>query len=224
LVTRIKSSNGDALRPAINTGTPLFLHAAQGLVVGTLLACPVAAQAAPIEIVALGDSNTHGDGIVRASAWPAQLEKLLRARGNDVRIHNAGVSGDTTGEALARLERAAPDGTKIAIVFLGRNDKRSATPVATTRRNIGEIVGRLRKREVEVLLIGFEDYDFADVAEEHGAAYYPDFFAGVTRNGKKLRRYVLPLDPIRHLNPSGHRVVAEQLLPEVELLVQRVNR
>jgi acyl-CoA thioesterase-1 len=224
LVRRLNSSDGGALRPAIKTGTALFLHAAQGLVVGTLLACPAAVQAAAIEMVALGDSNTNGDGIIRASAWPAQIEKLLRAKGHDVRVRNAGVSGDTTGEALARLERAAPDGTEIAIVFLGRNDKRFRAPVETTRRNIDAIVTRLRERGIEVLLIGFENYDFADIAKAHGAAYYPDFFAGVTRNGKKLRRYVLPLDPIRHLNPSGHRVIAERLLPSVEPLVQRVNR
>jgi acyl-CoA thioesterase-1 len=202
-----------------------LLGRARGLVVAVLLIVPLAAaEAQSIDIVAIGDSNTNGDGIIRAAAWPAQLEKLLRAKGYDVRIHNSGVSGDTTGEALARLRRAVPDGTGVAIVFLGRNDRRSRTPIATTRRNVGEIVGRLRKRDIEVLLIGFEGYDFADVAKEHGAAYYPDFFVGVTRNGKKLRRYVLPLDPIRHLNPSGHRVIAERLLPSVEPLVQRVNR
>jgi acyl-CoA thioesterase-1 len=108
-------------------------------------------------------------------------------------------------------------------VFLGRNDKRFHAPVKTTRRNVDEIVKRLRERDIEVLLIGFDNYDFGDIAEEHGAAYYPDFFAGVARNGKKLRRYVLPLDPIRHLNPSGHKVIAERLLPSVESLVQRAN-
>jgi acyl-CoA thioesterase-1 len=224
LLTRLNSCDGGALRPAIKTGTPLFLHAAQGLVVGTLLACPVAVQAAPIDIVAIGDSNTNGDGIIRASAWPAQLEKSLRAKGYDVRVHNAGASGDTTGEALARLDRAVPEGTDAAIVFLGRNDKRFHAPMKLTRRNIDEIVKRLRGRDIAVLLIGFENYDFGDIADAHGAAYYPDFFAGVTRNGKKLRRYVLPLDPIRHLNPSGHAVIAERLLPSVELLVQRINR
>ena len=186
-----------------------------------MLAMTAPAFAETREIVALGDSNTNGDGIIRASAWPAQLEKLLRAKGHDVKIRNAGVSGDTTGEALARLKRAVPDGTDIAIVFLGRNDMRFHAPVATTRRNIEEILGQLRARDIDVLLIGFPPYDFADIATKHGAAYYPDFFAGVTRNGRKLRRYVLPLDPIRHLNPSGHAVIAERLLPEVERLVQR---
>jgi acyl-CoA thioesterase-1 len=185
------------------------------------MTAPALAATRHVDIVAIGDSNTNGDGIIRASAWPAQLEKLLRAKGHDVRIGNAGVSGDTTGEALARLKRAVPDGTDIAIVFLGRNDMRFHAPVATTRRNIEEILGQLRARDIDVLLIGFPPYDFADIAKKHGAAYYPDFFAGVTRNGRKLRRYVLPLDPIRHLNPSGHAVIAERLLPEVERLVQR---
>jgi acyl-CoA thioesterase-1 len=203
----------------------MLLGTARALVLGIPLVVPLAAaEARPIDIVAIGDSNTNGDGIVRAWAWPARLEKLLRAKGYDVRIRNAGASGDTTGEALARLGRAVPGGTDIAIVFLGRNDKRFRAPVKTTRRNIDEIAKGLRERGIEVLLIGFDKYDFADIAKDRGAAYYPDFFAGVARNGKKLSRYVLPLDPVRHLNPSGHAVIAERLLPSVETLVRKVNR
>jgi acyl-CoA thioesterase-1 len=178
------------------------------------------AAAEPITVVALGDSNTAGDGIVAAAAWPATLEKMLRANGHDVRIVNAGVSGDTTAEALARLDQAVPKGTGAAIVFLGRNDKRLHWPVARTEENIDKIVAQLRAQGVEVLLIGFETYDFSEIAKKHGAVYYPDFFDGVTRNGRKLRRYILPFDLVHHLNPSGHTVVAERLFPSVEDLVQ----
>jgi hypothetical protein len=61
------------------------------------------ASAQPIEIVALGDSNTAGDGVGKRHAWPTLVEATLRAEGLDVTIRNAGVSGDTKGEALARL-------------------------------------------------------------------------------------------------------------------------
>ena len=176
-------------------------------------------QARPFDIVAFGDSNTAGDGVGRNFAWPALIEKELRARGHDVRIRNAGSSGDTTAEGLARLDRSVPEGTDAAIVFLGRNDMRFRTPGERTAANIDAIVARLRQRGIAVLLIGFRPYDFSAIAAAHGAGYYPDFFAGVARNGRKLRRYVLPLDLFRHLNPAGHAAVAKRLLPSVEALV-----
>jgi acyl-CoA thioesterase-1 len=196
------------------------------LLAAAFLAAAVAAgsvQAKPLTIVALGDSNTNGDGVVRAFAWPAQLEQLLRQRGYDVRILNAGVSGDTTEDGLARLDQVVPDDADAAIVFLGRNDMRVRIPETVIRTNLSTIVQRLRAKGIEILLVGFQPYDFSDIARENGASYYPDFFAGVTKNGRKRFRYVLPLDPVRHLNPSGYHVVAEGLLPSAEDLIARVN-
>jgi acyl-CoA thioesterase-1 len=191
---------------------------------GLLAVCGTGeARAQPIEIVALGDSNTAGDGVGRNHAWPALVEAMLRAEGYEVTIRNAGASGDTTGEALARFDRAFPETTDAAIVFLGRNDMRFGAPVARTSGNIEEIVSRLRARGVEVLLIGFQPYDFSTIAIAAGASYYPDFFEGVAKNGKKLRRYILPLDLFHHLNRSGHNVVADNLLPAVRELVKRAG-
>jgi acyl-CoA thioesterase I len=180
-------------------------------------------EAKPITIVALGDSNTNGDGVVRAYAWPALLEALLRQKGHDVRIINAGVSGDTTADGLTRLDQSVPAETDAAIVFLGRNDLRARVPEAVMRDNLSTILRRMQDRDIEILLIGFYPFDFSDTARENGASYYPDFFAGVTNHGRKLSRYTLPLDPVRHLNPSGYRVIAERLLPAVEDLITRVD-
>jgi len=181
------------------------------------------AEAEPITIVALGDSNTNGDGVGRAYAWPALLEQLLRQKGYDVRILNAGVSGDTTAEGLARLDQAVPDGTDAAIVFLGRNDLRLRRPETSIRENLAAILSRLSDRDIAILLVGFPPYNFSDIALTYGASYHPDFFSGVTRNGRKLSRYTLPLDPVRHLNPSGYRVIANQLLPAAEDLIVSTN-
>jgi acyl-CoA thioesterase-1 len=190
--------------------------------IGLIAACQTGeVLAQPVEIIALGDSNTAGDGVGKRHAWPTLVEAMLRAEGSEVTIHNAGVSGDTTGEALARLDIAIRENADAAIVFLGRNDMRLGAPVERTNANIAQIVSRLRQRGIEVLLIGFEPYDFSAIATAEGAIYYPDFFTGVAKNGKKLRRYILPLDLVHHLNPSGHRVVAEHLLPSIRELVKR---
>ena len=186
------------------------------------LLVPATAHADPIRIVAYGDSNTAGFGVTAPNKYPSQLERALIARGHDVEVLNAGLSGDTTAGALRRFERAFPEGTDIAIVFLGRNDMRFGFSMETTRRNLNEIVGRLRARGVEVILAGFHSRDFSDIAAAHGAFYYPDFFDGVAENGIKKSGYTLIWDIIGHLNTRGYEEVVARLSPVVETQVLKV--
>lgn len=180
------------------------------------------ASADPIRIVALGDSNTAGFGVSQQNKYPTQLARALEMRGYDVEVVNSGVSGDTTGGALRRFDNAIPDGTEIAIVFLGRNDMRFGFSMETTRRNLNEIVGRLRERGIEVILAGFYTRDFSDIALAHGATYYPDFFDGVAVNGVKSPHYKLFWDFIGHLNAAGYQEVVARLSPVVEQQVIKV--
>jgi acyl-CoA thioesterase-1 len=186
------------------------------------LSLGAAANASPVRIVAYGDSNTAGFGVGEANKYPSQLERALKDRGHDVEILNAGVSGDTTSGALRRFHSAFPEGTDIAIVFLGRNDMRFGVSMETTRRNLDEIVGRLRARKIEVILAGFYSRDFSDIAARHGAHYYPDFFDGVAENGVKKSGYTLIWDIIGHLNARGYQEVVTRLSPVVEAQVLKV--
>lgn len=183
----------------------------------SLAAAPAAADT--VQIVAIGDSNTYGYDLPRDRTYPAQLEAQLRARGHDVTIVNAGQNGDMTAETMARLNDAIPESTDAAIVFLGRNDWRKGVPAGTIARNLDVIVGHLRERGLEVLLVGFDPNDFADVAGRNGALYYPDFFAGTTTLGRKRGRYVIDGDLGRHLNADGYAVVVAGMLPLVETLI-----
>ena len=79
-------------------------------------------------VVALGASNTAGKGVSPGQAYPAQLEAILRARGLDVTVINAGVSGDTTGGMMARLDSVVPQGTRVVILQPGGNDLRKNAP------------------------------------------------------------------------------------------------
>ena len=180
------------------------------------------ALADPVRIVAIGDSNTYGYELPREQTYPAQLETLLRAKGHDVVIVNAGQNGDMTAETMARLTDSVPQGTDAAIVFLGRNDYRKSVPADVIARNLDVIVGHLRGLGLEVLLVGFDPNDFSAVAEKNGALYYPDFFAGVTTLGRKRGRYVIDGDLGRHLNADGYAVVVARMLPTVEALIARV--
>jgi acyl-CoA thioesterase I len=107
----------------------------------------------PIHVVALGASNTAGYGVGTEYAYPAVLERLLRNRGVDTIISNAGVSGDTTGEMLARLDRAVPSGTRLVIFQPGSNDVRRGLGEEVREANIGVIQSRLSARHIGVVRV-----------------------------------------------------------------------
>jgi acyl-CoA thioesterase I len=107
---------------------------------------------ASAQIVALGASNVEGYGVSSSEAWPAQLESILRAKGSSAHITNAGVSGNTTGEVLARLSSAVPDGTRVVILGIGAfNDVRTGGSIKGAQANIAAIKRQLAGRGIRVV-------------------------------------------------------------------------
>lgn len=188
------------------------------------IAVVVAAEARTVHIAAFGDSNTAAYKVGAAKGYPADLEKLLRARGHDVVITNGGVNGAKSGDGVRTMDKLVPPGTDIAIVFFGRNDHRWGVKEAVTRANIDTIVGHLKARGITVLLAGYWAYDFSAIAAAHGTHYYPQFFDGVAVGSNKKPQYVLSYDPLQHLNADGYQVIAGRLLRVVEPLVKAAER
>ena len=149
-----------------------------------ILMAPASAQ-----IVALGASNTLGWGVSEGQSYPAQLQAMLKAQGSSLRVTNEGVPGNTTGEILARLPSAVPDGTKIVILQFGTNDARMNTPPATRQANVAAILEELRKRGIKSLQVD----EMMDAALKDGLGQ-PD---GI------------------HLTAEGYRRIAAQLLPSI---------
>ena len=106
------------------------------------------APAEAATVVALGASNTYGKGEARNQAYPAQLEAILRAKGMNVQVVNAGINGDTTEGMLGRLDRAVPDGTSAVILQPGGNDRRQGRPDRTA-----DIQSRLAARKIPVIML-----------------------------------------------------------------------
>jgi acyl-CoA thioesterase-1 len=111
-----------------------------------------AADAAPLRIVAVGASNTSGWLISEQSAYPAVLQGMLKEKGVDAQITNAGVPFDTTAKMLARLDSDVPEGTHIVILQPGGNDLRFLGSREQRSANITTMTQRLQARSIEVIV------------------------------------------------------------------------
>ncbi|MFG1480862.1 arylesterase [Xanthobacter sp. V4C-4] len=204
--------------------------AARGLLVlGALITIASPALARPLRVVALGDSLTAGYGVAPAEAFPAQLQAALRARGHDVLVENAGVSGETATQGLARLDWSVPEGTDAVIVALGANDMLRGLPPKVTRAALTQIVERLKGRGVKVLVAGMRaspnlgaayagafDPIFPEVAQQQGVLLYPFFLDGVAGMAALNQKDGL------HPNPRGVALMVDGILPVAEELLGQV--
>lgn len=109
-------------------------------------------RCASAQIVALGASATAGYGLPPSESFPSQLQALLQAKGSSARVINAGVSGETTGEILARVDSSVPEGTKIVILSIFMlNDARRGISPAAHQSNLSSILQRLRARHIQII-------------------------------------------------------------------------
>lgn len=219
------------MRPS---GKRLALAAA---VVFTLNVAFSAAEAASWRIASLGDSLTQGYGLAPEDGLVPQLEAWLRARGHDVTILNAGVSGDTTAGGLSRLDWTLADRPDAMIVTLGGNDLLRGLDPAVSRANLDAILTRLGTEGIPALLVGLPapgnygpEYqsDFAamypDLAALHDALLLPDLLApiGARLDAGADRSTLMQPDGI-HPNPDGVALEVEALGPRVEDLIARLT-
>lgn len=143
----------EAARPDRIAGRLARLRHGYALILtAALWSTAATAGPAPWRIVAVGASNTSGWLISATSAYPALLEDMLRTRGIDAQVTNAGVPFDTTAGMLARLDAAVPAGTDIAILQPGGNDLRFFGTREARAANVAEITKRLRARSVAVIV------------------------------------------------------------------------
>jgi len=109
-------------------------------------------QARTLNIVAIGASNTTGVGVDPQLAYPAVLQALLRKKGIDAAVTNAGVNGDVTAGMLRRIDSAIPKGTDIVILQPGGNDLRFFGTKAARAANVAAMAQRMRARGIRVII------------------------------------------------------------------------
>jgi acyl-CoA thioesterase-1 len=199
----------------------LFATIAMGL---AILAAPATARA-PV-ILDLGDSLTAGFGLPANEAFPAKLEAWLHRQGIAARVVNAGVSGDTTADGLARLDWALADKPDFVILELGANDALRGIDPSTVRDNLDKMIGKIQASGAKVLLVGMlappnwgKEYKrafdavFPELAQAHRLPLYPFFLEGVA-----MKPELNQPDGI-HPNERGVAVLVDRIAPMVARLL-----
>jgi acyl-CoA thioesterase-1 len=226
------------LRVSVLTGYGVFRRLRNAAIATLVLSSSVFAE--PVTIVALGDSLTAGYGLEDpATGLVPQLEGWLQARGHDVVVQNAGVSGDTTAGGLARVGWALGPETDALIVTLGGNDLLRGLDPAASKANLDGILKEAQARGLPVLLVAMTapgnfgpeykaafDGMYRELSVQYGMLLADDFFAGLIAAGAD------PSDPASlaaymqadglHPNPEGVELIVEALGPKVEELLAKV--
>ncbi len=209
----------------------------RNLALAALLLAPLAAGAAPQDLLAFGDSLTAGYGLPPDQGFVPQLERWLNARGAEVTVQNAGVSGDTTAGGLARIDWALSAPVDAMILTLGGNDLLRGLSPEEARANLDAILTKADAKGIPVLIVPMQapgnygpdykaDFDaiYDDLAQSHGAILARPFLAPILSlpdRQRALADYVQP-DGL-HPNAKGVALVIEALGPKVLELLDRAD-
>lgn len=207
-----------------------FKVLAGAIMAAALFLMATAAEARTLTLVGFGDSLMAGYELAPEEAFPARLEKLMKDKGYDVAITNAGVSGDTSADGLARIDWSVPDGTDGVILELGANDALRGLSPADTRKNLEAAIQRLQERKIPVLLVGIlappnmgSDYEkafnpiYKDLAAKYNLPLYPFFLDGVVlKTDSQLKDGM-------HPNAEGTKIMAAKFLSTAEAFVKMIK-
>lgn len=203
----------------------------QALALAAILTTASHATAArTLRLVVLGDSLTAGFGLAPGKAFPDRLGAALRAKGLDVKVINAGVSGDTAADGLARYEWAVPPDANALIVELGANDMLHGQKPEATKAALAAILDKAGAAHLPTLLAGMRaapnlgpEYDrafdaiYPGLANAYDVSLYPFFLDGVAGNPKLNQADGL------HPNAEGVEVIVQKILPSVEALLKEAK-
>ena len=207
----------------------LLLVQAVAFAVVLAAASPVAART--IRLVVLGDSLTAGLGLPPGKAFPDRLQAALCARGLDVDVLNAGVSGDTAADGLGRYDWAVPANADALIVELGANDMLRGLEPEATKKALSAILDKAHAARLPTLIAGMRaapnlgaEYDrafdaiYPALAKGHDVALYPFFLDGVAGDPK--------LNQADGMHPTAEGVdaIVERIAPSVERILKQVKQ
>jgi acyl-CoA thioesterase-1 len=199
---------------------------AMALFNAALLLTPMPGLARTPEVLAFGDSLTAGLGLSASEAFPARLAARLKDEGIDIRMVNAGVSGDTTTDGLARLDWALADKPDFVILALGANDAMRGIDPKIVRANLDKMIDKIQASGAKLLLLGMlapanwgaqyeHEFDriYPELAKAHDVPLYPFFLDGVAMNPALNQP-----DGI-HPNQRGVAIMVDHIAPLVAKMI-----
>ncbi len=204
--------------------------------IGFMTIAATAAQAEPVTIAALGDSLTAGYGLDTADGLVSQLQAWLDERGAEVKLINAGLSGDTTAGGLARVDWTLTDDVDAMIVALGANDYLRGLPPAIARENMDSILAAAEAKGVETMIVELDvganygtDYKaefdaiYPELAAQYDVPLVPSFFdALIAQAGQEGLLGYLQSDGL-HPTAEGVSIIVEALGPAVLALAESIE-
>ncbi|MDC0074959.1 arylesterase [Alphaproteobacteria bacterium] len=204
----------------INVSVKLILFV---FLIVTFFYTEIIAETRPLtRIIVLGDSLVSGFGVDRKNSFPRQLEFTLSELSKNIKVINAGVSGDTTTGGLSRIEWVLEEKVDIVIIVLGSNDMLRGIPPEIVRNNLNSIINILKNKNIKILLCGMKasknlgknyttlfDKLYLDLAEKHNIDLYPFFLEQVALNPKYNQ------DDLMHPNEEGVKIIVKKILPYV---------
>lgn len=183
-------------------------------------------SADPKKLLVLGDSLTEGYGIAQAAAYPALLEKKIKASGKNWVVINAGISGSTTASGPGRLKWQLKSKPDLMILALGANDGLRGLDVKATEKNLSDTIEIAKKEKIQVILAGMllppnygEDYRkkfeniYLNLAKKYQLKKIPFLLEGVA--GKPE----LNLADGIHPNEKGHQIISEVIYKNIKDLL-----
>ncbi|WP_342076902.1 arylesterase [Yoonia sp. SS1-5] len=202
-----------------------------------VLALAGSAHAETVTIAALGDSLTAGYGLAQDEGFVPQLQAWLDDQGADVKVLNAGVSGDTTAGGLSRVAWTLTDDVDAMIVTLGGNDYLRGLDPAVSRANLDGILAAGRDAGVAMLLVGLKaggnygpaykeafDANYADLATDYDIPLYDGFFDGIRAAAGSQDQFGAYMQPDGiHPNKEGVAAIVAALGPSVLALLDGVD-
>lgn len=184
---------------------------------------------APKTILFFGDSITAGYGLSMEDAYPAHVQSTLSSKGLDVKVVNAGLSGETSAGGLSRIDWVLRQPIDVFVLELGANDGLRGLPLSQTRSNLQAIIDKVKtkNKDVKIVLAGmmvppnlgkeytteFKDI-YPDLARKNKATLIPFLLEGVAGDDK------LNIADGIHPNIEGHKIVAKTVVGVIEPLLK----
>lgn len=184
---------------------------------------------APKTILFFGDSITAGYGLSMEEAYPSHVEKALKDKGLEVKVVNAGLSGETSAGGLSRIDWVLRQQVDVFVLELGANDGLRGLPLSQTRSNLQSIIDKVKVKNpnVKIVLAGMmvppnmgKEYTsefrniYPDLAKKNNATLIPFLLDGVAGDDK------LNIADGIHPNVEGHKIVAGNVVRIIEPLLK----